>query len=195
MQDRTDSAEEETKKQRSAAKMLETWLWMEKRQVCVWIDNYFIKRYGMHPKIQDHYQNCTVLCVVEMFCRLPCFRGHPTIDLLIGSIGNVAAAVGRMTRSFRRIVGDLGLFADRPSLIPSIRAPLAAVRDTVPNPGWRPLLLTIHQVSSYKGLVELLGYIASLSNHTHPIVPILVDENIDKRCLRLLYYDGTLRRN
>ena len=106
--------------------------------------------------------------------------------MLIGSIGNVAAALVRMKRRFRGIVGDLGLFADRPSPIPSIRAPLDIVRDPVPNPGWRALLLTTQQVSSYKGSIELLDYIASLSNHTHPIVPILVDDNIHKRCLNLL---------
>ena len=41
----------------------------------------------------------------------------------------------------------------------------------------------------------MLDYIASLSNHTHPIVPILVDENIHKRCLKLLYSDRTQRWN
>ena len=51
------------------------------------------------------------------------------------------------------------------------------MRDPLPNPGWKPLLLSTHHTSSYKGLVEVLDYIASLSNHTHPIVPILVDEN------------------
>ena len=41
---------------------------------------------------------------------------------------------------------DLGLFVDRPSPIPSTRAPLDIVRDPVPNSGWKPLLLTTHQV-------------------------------------------------
>ena len=86
---------------------------------------------------------------------------------------------------------DLGLLADRPPAIPSIRAPLDIVRDPLPNPCWKLLLPSTHQVSSYKGLVEVLDYIASLSNHTHPIVPILVDENIHERCLKLLYSDRT----
>ena len=115
--------------------------------------------------------------------------------MLIGSMGNVAAAMVRMKRSFRGILTDLGLFADGPSPTPSIRAPLDIVRDPVPNRGCKPLLLTTHQVSSYKGLIELLDYIASLSNHTHLIVPILVDENIHKRCLKLLYFDRTQRWN
>ena len=93
------------------------------------------------------------------------------------------------------MVTDLEPLPDRPPSIPSIRAPLDIVRDPVPNPGWKPLLLTTHQVSSYKGLVEVLDYIASLSNHTHPIVPILVDSNIHKRCLKLLYRDKTQRWN
>ena len=184
--------QEETMKQRSAAIMLETWRWTENQRVCVWIDTCYIKQYGTHPTIQDQSQNCTALCVLEIPCRLPYFRGHPTIDVLIGSIGNVAAALVRMKRSFRGIVTDLGLFADRPSPIPSIRAPLAIVRHPVPNLGWKPLLLTTHQVSWYKGLIELLEYIASLSNHTHPIVPILIDENIQKRCLKLLYCDRSV---
>ena len=44
---------ERTMKERSARKMLETWRWMENRQVCVWIDNCYIKQYGTHPTIQD----------------------------------------------------------------------------------------------------------------------------------------------
>ena len=122
-------------------------------------------------------------------------RNHPTIDVLIGSIGTVAAALVRTKRTFHGIVTDLGLLADRPPEKPSIRALLDIVRDPPPNPGWKPLLLSTHQVSSFKGLVEVSDDIASLSNHTHPIVPILVDQNIQKRCLNLLYSDRTQRWN
>ena len=100
--------------------------------------------------------------------------------MLIGSIGSVAAALVRMKQSFFWIVTDLRLLADRLAAIPSIRAPLDIVRDPVPNPGWKPLLLSTHQVSWYKGLVKVLDYIASLWNHKHSIVPMLVDENIHK---------------
>ena len=117
---------------------------------------------------------------------MPYFVGHPTIDVFIRSIGNVDAALVKMKPSFCGIVRDVGLFAERTSPMPSIRAPLDTVRDPVPNPGRRPLLLTTHQISSYKDLIELLDYIAPLLNHTHPIVPILGDENIQKRCLKYL---------
>ena len=106
---------EKTMKQRSAEKMLETWRWRGNRQVCVWIDNCYNKQFGTHPTIQDQSQNCTALCVVEIPCRLPYFRGHPTIDVLISSIGSVAAALVRMKRSFRGIVTDLGLLARQTS--------------------------------------------------------------------------------
>ena len=111
--------------------------------------------------------------------------------MLIGSIGSVAATLGRMKRSCHGIVTDLSLLADRPAAIPSIRAFLDIVRDPVPKPGWKPLLLSTQQVSWYKGLLQVLDHIASLSNHTHPIVPILADENKHKRCLQLLYCDRT----
>ena len=67
---------EETMKERSARTMLETSRPMENRQVCIWIDNCYIKQYGTHPTIQDQLQNCTALCVIEIPCRLPYFRGH-----------------------------------------------------------------------------------------------------------------------
>ena len=186
---------EESMKERSAGKMLEKWRWMQNRQVCVGIDICYIKQCGTHPTIQDQSQNCRPLCVVEIPCRLPYFRGHPTIDVLIRSIGSVAAAVVRMKRGFHGIVTDLGLLADRPPAIPSIRAPLDIVRDPLPNPGSKPLLLSTHQVFSYKILVDVLDYIASLSNHTHRTVPILVDENTHTRCLKVLYSDRTQRWN
>ena len=63
------------------------------------------------------------------------------------------------------------------------------MRDPAPDPGWKPLLLTTHQVSLYKSLPQVLDYITSLSDHTHRIVPIPVDENGHKRCLKLLYCD------
>ena len=174
-------------KQPSAGKMLETWRWMENRQVCVWIDNCYIQQYVTHPTIQDQSQNCTALCVVEIPCRLLYFRGQPTIDVLIGGIGSLFAALVKVKWRFHRFVTDLGLLGDRPAALPSIRATLDIVRDPLPNPGWKPLLLSTHQVSSDKGL----DYVASLSNHTHPIVPVLVDENIHKKCLKLLYCDRT----
>ena len=119
--------QEETMKERSAGKMLETKRWMENRQFCVRINNCYIKQYGTHPTIQDQSLNCTALCVVEIPCSLPYCRGHPNIDVLIGSIGSVAAALVRMKRSFHGIVTDLGMLADRAAAIPSIRAPLDIV--------------------------------------------------------------------
>ena len=144
-----------------------------------------------HPTIQAQSQNCTALCAVGIPCRLPYFRGHPTKDVLIGSIGNVAAALVRMKSSSREIETDLGMLSNRRAPILSIRALLDIVRDPVPTAGWKPLLLTTHQVPSYKGPVKVLGYIASLWNHGHPIVPILIDEKIHKGCLKLLYCDQT----
>ena len=114
---------EETMKQRPAGKMLETWRWMENRQVCVCVDNCYIKQYGTHPTIKDQSQNCTALCVLYIPCTLPYFGGHPKVDVLIGSIGNVAAALVRMKQSLRGVVTYLGLLADRPAPIRSIRAP------------------------------------------------------------------------
>ena len=107
----------------------------------------------------------------------------------------MAAALVKTKRSVPGIAKDLGYLADRPAPIPSIRAPLDIVRDPVPNPGWKPLLLTTHQVSSYKGLAQVLDYIASLSNHTRPIVPMLVDGIIHQRCLVFLYCDNMQRWN
>ena len=46
-------------------------------------------------------------------------------------------------------------------------------------------------MSSYRGLIEILEYATSLSQHCKPIVCILCDENIHKRCLKLLYSDRT----
>ena len=59
-------------KERSARKMLETWRWMENRQVCVWIDNCYIKQYGTHPTIQDQSQNCTAFASLRFRagCRI-----------------------------------------------------------------------------------------------------------------------------
>ena len=165
-------------KERPARKMIETRRWTENRQVCVWIDNCYIQQYGTHPTMQDQSQNCKALCVVEILCRLPYFRGHPNMDVLIGSISSVASALVRMKRSFHGILTDLGLLADRPAALPRIRAPLKIVPDPVPNLGWKPLLLSTHQVWLYKGLGEVLDYIASLSDHTHRLVPILFDDKI-----------------
>ena len=63
-------------------------------------DNCYIKQYGSHPTILDQSQNCTALCLLEILCRLPYFRGHPTIDVLIASIGSVAPALVRTNGAF-----------------------------------------------------------------------------------------------
>ena len=51
---------EEILMQRSAGKMLETWRWMENRQVCVWIDNCYITmeripRFKINRKIAQRF--------------------------------------------------------------------------------------------------------------------------------------------
>ena len=65
---------EETMKQRSAAKAVETWRWMENRQVCVWIDNCYIKQYGTHPTIQDQSQ------IAQRFVSLRFLAGCHTLE-------------------------------------------------------------------------------------------------------------------
>ena len=85
-------------KQRSATKMIETSRWRENREVCLWLDTGYTKQYATHPSIQDQSQNCTALCVVGISCSLPYFRGHPTIDVLIGSNRNQAAVLVRLKR-------------------------------------------------------------------------------------------------
>ena len=85
--------------------------------MCFWIDNCYIKQYGTHPRIHDQSQNCTALCVVDIPCRLPYFGRHSNIDVLIGSIGSVAAAeAGSDPRGHLWVTWGVYLCAGKPPL-------------------------------------------------------------------------------
>ena len=143
---------------------------MERHQVCLWIDNCYIRQYGFHPTVADQSQNCTAICVTEVPSRLPYFRGHLTLDTLIGGIQEGAFGLARMKRSFHGIVTDLRFLDDRPTTMHGIHASLDMFSHPTPSPGWKPLVLSTEQVGSHGGLIQLLDYGTTLSTHCHPIV-------------------------
>eukprot|EP00667_Euglena_gracilis_P015597 EG_transcript_16241 len=69
----------------------------------------------------------------------------------------------------------------------SIRVPLDVARTNMRSLQWRPLSLTEQVVSANLDLLLVLQTARSLQHLTRRQTPLLVDENIHYRCLRLLY--------
>ena len=69
------------------------------------------------------------------------------------------------------------------------------LREPTVVPVWRSLLFGRRLGRSNCGLIEILEYATSLSQHCKPIVCILCDQNIHNRCVKSLYSDRTQRWN
>ena len=69
----------------------------------------------------------------------------------------------------------------------TIRVPLDVQRAAVRSLRWRPLSLTEQNVSSTEDLLKLLDAVRGLQQRTGHQLPMLVDENIHYRVLRMLY--------
>ena len=71
----------------------------------------------------------------------------------------------------------------------NVRAPLDVRRDatTVQAPVWRPFAVSKEKVTGGVGLLNLLHLAKDVAQQTNRILPLLLDENIHCRILKLLY--------
>jgi hypothetical protein len=162
-----------------------TWLFVHRKPVVLWIDNYFYGTSAQRAPHKDPSQNATAMAMFVQTDAFPYFAGQPALRELYRAIGGVATQLRNEDRRIPSTLRTLRADANWATL----RCPLDKLRDpkVVTGPKWRPLMLTPEVISSTKGLVNSLRFAADMKDHLSGLVPVLVDENIHYRTLKLLY--------
>eukprot|EP00667_Euglena_gracilis_P006934 EG_transcript_6996 len=114
----------------------------------------------------------------------PVSPGHPELSDLIGNVEVVASSCCTASPLLHQAVGRIRRMQLTET---SIRVPLDVARTDMRSLQWRPLSLTEQVVSANLDLLLVLQTARSLQHLTRRQTPLLVDENIHYRCLRLLY--------
>ena len=129
------------------------------------------------------------MAVLQLKQRPTFLAGHPAIEDLAALITTVARALQQRERRISQTLRDMG-YAD--GCVPdtrNVRAPLDVRRDarTVQAPVWRPFALSKETVTGGVGLLNLLHFAKDTAQQTNRVLPLLVEENIHYRILKLLY--------
>ena len=170
---------------------LKLWQSCEDRQVVVWLNNWYRKRFGSDPVSNDMSLNLSVLALLHT-TKLPNFPGHLSLsDVMV----NATLVVRRLMNTFERIRDGVRAVNESDMQPQNIRVPLDVQRKGIRSLQWLPYLLTEETVSSQRDLVGILADLDSLRIHTRHVLPLLVDMDIHYRVMKVMYGQSTMRWN
>ena len=182
--------------QQTAAAARFIWDYIHRTQCVLWMDNWCWLRWGTDPVHPSYSQNVTVMAVLRLdvltgrtslptrTVLLPTFPGHVDVPYLVRHLENAVALCLSATPRLLTAVNGI----NRADLDPSwIRVPLDLQRTDMRSLQWRPLTLSEQNVSATLDLLELLETVRDVQRHSGRTTPLLVDENIHYRILRMLY--------
>ena len=175
--------------EQAAAALKATWSLVLSLCCVLWKDNRYRTQYTTHPDESDRSQNCTAMAVLKLKQRPMYWAGHPAIQDLAARIMTVARALQQREQGIPQTLRDIG-YAD--GCVPdtgNVRALLDVRKDarTVQTPVWRPFALSKEKVTGGVGLLNLLHFAKDAIQQTNRVLPLLGDENIHYRILKLLY--------
>jgi hypothetical protein len=159
------------------------WDSCEDRQIIVWLDNWYRKRFGTDPRQTDMSLNVSVLAVLHI-PEIPIFPGFKSLGEILSGIPGVSQELSRVAA---RLCSGVTAIAEEdlgPSLI---RVPLDIHRDGIRSLQWTPYLLTELTVSSQADLLSILHDLDEMQRHTRRPLPLLVDMDIHYRVMKLVY--------
>ena len=175
--------------EQAAAALKATWSLVLSSCCVLWIDNWYRAQYTTHPDESDRSQNCTAMAVLQLKQRPTYWAGHPAVEDLEVRITTVARALQQRGRRIPQTLRDMGYADGCTPDTGNVRAPLDVRRDatTVQAPVWRPFALSKEKVTGGVGLLNLLHFAKDVAQQTNRVLPLLVDENIHYKILKLLY--------
>ena len=179
----------DTVDEQAAAALKATWSLVLSSCGVLWIDNWYRAQYTTHADKSDRSQNCTAMAVLQLKQRPTYWAGHPAIEDLAARITTVARALQQREESIPQTLRDMGYADGCAPDTGNVRAPLDVMRDarTVQALVWRPFALSKEKVTGGVGLLNLLHFAKDVAQQTNRVLPLLVDENIHYRILKLLY--------
>jgi hypothetical protein len=164
------------------------------------MDNWYRESYSTEPDDQVRSLNVTVIALLPMVpfdssdtraalrsAQFPEWPGHVQLGLLVTRVDSVAAEVCRMMAGLQQVARQM--LRSWPTR-DQVRVPLDVVRPAVRSLPWHPWMLSEFTVSSNHELLRVLESAQALQSRSRLVMPLLVDENIHYRLLRLLYGRG-----
>ena len=116
----------------------------------------------------------------------------PSLSVLRQRIGDTADL---LVQSHKNFIDGLQGLMDDPIRLQHVRCPLDIRRANVTSPAWTPFFLTDLTVSATPDLVSIIHGLQEVQQHTQHRLPLLVDENIHYRVLKLVYSISYARYN
>ena len=174
--------------ERAAARLAETWEWIRGSPCIAWIDNFYAGARGVQPD-ETNDLNTTAIAIIRLRSPFPYFHGQPSLTDMHRKVHRVGTVLRNTDVRFAEVLRHMGVSVARSPKFRNIRQPLDVVRDpqSVDGPQWRPLHLSAEQVTGTTGLVNVLQWLHDNRSHTAGLFPMLADENIHYRVLKLLY--------
>ena len=174
------------------------WAEMAHRPVVLWYDNFFKRLYHATPRDPMVSFNTTVMAVMRPQVaaprrpgdplRLPEFEGYPSVEQLWQRHLELAEELTALATD--RLPALLNAISAAPLRPEEFRVPLDVPRDQARAPVWRPFSLSSDVVSSQVGMLRVLRFLRDgVLPHVapQPCLPLLVDENLWYRQLKLVY--------
>ena len=156
---------------------------MTGHQCVMWVDNFYKMRFGVNPGATDHSVNATAMAVMLNVRVLGTFDRYPTLPEVLSRmrvlIRDIVRADSALVQFVRSSFG--GVTED------AIRVPLDVVRERLRGQKWRPYKLTDTVLGSLEGLLQMLHEVDAVKQVTGRTVPVLMDENVHYRIMRMMY--------
>ena len=165
------------------------------KQCLVWLDNWYWERYTQDPAHPNLSHNVTALAVLPLCgmpgsnlttrqSSLPDFRGHLQPSLVVNMLPQVAT---QMADSLSLLLASVTRLGTASIPVQHVRVPLDVMRTRVRSLGWRPLCLSPLSVGFNDDLLQLMNLVKDFQVESEHVLPLLVDENIHYRLVKLMY--------
>ena len=156
---------------------------MKDRQCVMWVDNFYKMRFGINPGQSDHSVNATAMTIMLNVRVLGRFTMYPSLTEVHNRLGVLVRDIVRADTELVKFVRSCfgGITDD------AIRVPLDIVRERAKGQKWHPYKLTDTVLGSMKGVLEMLNEVQEVKDVSGRPVPVLMDENVHYRLMRMLY--------
>jgi len=166
----------------------ELWDGMQGRSVVMWMDNFYLRRWGTDPLRENLSVNTSVSAVLHVPTLLP-FGGQPPIGRLEEGC-RVACRV--IMEAHAGLMRELSVLCQSVTRL-TMRVPLDVVRLDVHTLQWKPFALVNAVIGTNKGLLQMVQMALScLDRHARSPMPLLVDVDVYQRLMRMIYHPNLL---
>jgi hypothetical protein len=174
---------------RAVQRTREIWSSLQHAQHIIWFDNFFKPRIMSNPATAYASFNSTCIAVLATEGVSRSVYCHPS---LLRALRQVQHAVNDVLLSFVAMKNLVRITADHHMQRCDLRVPLDIRRPPSSSVLWTPFMLTRCSVGDQVGLLRIVQLCVHIANHAGtPYTPILMDENLHYRLLRLRWSEHT----